>query len=208
MKWVVLLSAICVVFLVSAGCVSEPAVDPLVGSWVAYNHTSASGLHSVQLTDTYYENHSGTETLILDDGTIFSWSLMWLPNGTSYDLYYQPITMELKQGNTVAVLNSGTEIKSVMYEHVSGSGVLGEWKLTGSYVYDGMEISDSVLIVNEDGSSHLESSVAGEPYMDTMMQWVGIGTGMYVHSPSKPIVMYISEDGKLHDTLNLTYTRL
>lgn len=207
MKKILTLILITALIIITAGCINDEP-DPIIGTWKNYDYTNTAGTHYVDVTDIFYEDNSGLEMGITDDGSHTNWDFLWFNKGDYYVAFYSPMILYLDEGGQSGVVNSDNsafENWEFIRTEGSGSNIVGKWQSKTDYLYIGY-MSSVTGEINSDGTGSLVlSNELGK--FTLPLNWTEIGEGAYIIASSSSMEFRITEDGKMVDNYGFEYTK-
>jgi hypothetical protein len=205
MKKSILLIAVLIAIICSAGCVSTP--KDIIGTWTSEKLIDFPAPNVTQIVIVFNPNGKGTETWVYNDGARYVSNMSWIKNedGSYAYAYDSWITTISDDGNTT------TDEEGRTYVREDGDilgGYVGTWITQKEYEYNGIlyTITDKIY-ANNTGIS-LWTTHDGRTEQPWEIIWYPYKENMYINYYKEALIGFtILDNGTGLDNYDLTYTK-
>ena len=205
MKKIVLILAVTIAMICSAGCVSTS--NNIIGTWTCANITDFPAQNVTQVVIIFDSDKKGTDIWTYNNGGRYVSNMSWIKNEDgSYAYAYDSWQTTISEGGSMACDDEGRVF--VREEGDTGCGYVGTWTTIREYEYNGILYT----ITNKIYADHTGVSIWTDHNGGTERPWEII---WYPHDEDTCINYYkealvsftILNDGTGIDNYNLTYTK-
>ncbi len=205
MNKIVLILAVTIAMICSAGCVSTS--NDIIGTWTSENITDFPAQNVTQIVIIFDPDRKGTETLVYNNGGRYVSNISWIINDDgSYAYAYDSWQTIISEGGTMTCDDDGRVF--VRDEGDPNSGYVGIWTTIKEYEYNGILYT----ITNEIYADNTGVSIWTDHYGVTEcpweMVWFPHNENTYINYYKEALVSFtILNNGMGLDNYDLTYTK-
>lgn len=205
MKNLLLVLAVIIIMISSAGCVSTS--QNIVGTWTSEKLTDFPAPNVTQIVIVFNPGGKGTETWVYDDGADYVSNMSWIQNEDgSYAYAYDSWLTTVSEDGMYAADEEGRTFFREAGDPLAG--YVGTWTALDVYEYNGMLYTiKNEIYANCTGLSFWTNQygVADKPWE---MVWYPYKENTYINYYKEALIHFtILPDGTGTDNYNLTYTK-
>ncbi len=205
MKKSILLIAVFIAIICSAGCVSTP--KDIIGTWTSEKLIDFPAPNVTQIVIVFNPNGKGTETWVYNDGAKYVSNMSWIKNEDgSYAYAYDSWITTVSEDGMYATDEEGRTF--VREEGDPLDGYVGTWKAITEYEYNGMlyTIKNEIYADNTGLSFWTDQYGAADKPWEIV--WYSYEENTYINYYKEALIHFtILADGTGTDNYNLTYTK-